>query len=187
MSGAPEGTPRPLVIVVMGVSGSGKTTVGELLGARLGWPYADADVFHPAANVEKMRAGVPLDDTDRAPWLGRIAAWIEDRLAAGEPGVVSCSALRRRYRDELVVRPDRVRLVYLHGDHALIKARMEARSGHFFGAGMLESQFRTLEPPEPDENALWVSVDNTPDDAVQAIVTGLGLAATATPAPTREH
>jgi gluconokinase len=164
---------RPSIILVTGVSGSGKTTVGEELADRLDWDYAEADDFHPKANIDKMRAGVPLTDADRMPWLRAIADWIDGRLAGGRPAVVSTSALKRRYRDML--RRPGVRAVFLDGDHDVIARRMAARKGHFFPAGLLESQFRELEPPEPDENALSVRIDGTPEQTVQQIVDRLDL------------
>jgi gluconokinase len=160
-----------MIIVVMGVSGSGKTTVGELLAERLGWDFADADQFHSPANVAKMRSGTPLTDADRSLWLRGIAAWIDDRIAAGKPGVVTCSALKRGYRD-MLRRPD-VRFVYLDGDRELIARRMAARKGHFFPVALLDSQFRELEPPEQDEAVLSVSIDGTPEETVQRILAGL--------------
>ncbi|MBC6458014.1 gluconokinase [Actinomadura sp. HBU206391] len=163
--------PRPSIILVTGVSGSGKTTVGELLADRLGWDYAEADDFHPKANIEKMRAGIPLTDDDRMPWLRAIARWIDERLASGKPAVVSTSALKRRYRD-MLRRPE-VRSVFLNGDRELIERRISARKGHFFPAKLLETQFRELEPPEPDENTVEVSVRDTPDEAVQQIIDAL--------------
>ncbi|GAA2111113.1 gluconokinase [Actinomadura alba] len=165
--------PPTSVILVTGVSGSGKTTVGRALAERLGWDYAEADDFHPEANIEKMRAGVPLTDDDRMPWLRAIARWIDERLARGEPAVVSTSALKRRYRD--ILRRPGVRSVFLTGDRELIKQRITARKGHFFPAELLETQFRELEPPEPDENAVEVSVNDTPDKAVRQIVEELNV------------
>ncbi|MEE4545657.1 gluconokinase [Streptomyces sp. V4-01] len=154
MTPAPQLLP---VIVVMGVSGSGKSTVGGLLAERLGVPYAEADDFHPPANIAKMSAGHPLDDTDRAPWLDAIAGWIEER--AGHGGVVSCSALRRRYRDRL--RRDAPDLFFLHldGSPELIASRLAARMQHFMPSGLLASQFEALEPLEPDEAGAVVPVD----------------------------
>lgn len=166
--------PAPMVLVVMGVSGSGKSTVGALLGERLGREYADADDFHPAANIDKMRSGVPLDDTDRWPWLRRIAAWIDERVRAGAPVVVSCSALKRAYRDQL--RRPQVLFVYLDGDRDLIAGRMAARQGHFFRAAMLDGQFRALEPPEPDERAHRVPITGTPEETVDRVLAGLQTA-----------
>ncbi|MFI6521864.1 gluconokinase [Spirillospora sp. NPDC050679] len=159
----------PLVVVVTGVSGSGKTTVGRLVAERLGWPYAEADDFHPPANITKMRAGTPLTDADRRPWLEAIAAWIDGRLAAGEPGVVTCSALKRSYRDLLAGGRERVLLVHLDGDRELIARRISERSGHFFKPEMLDSQFRDLEPPAPDEPVVRVPIDAPPPEVARRI------------------
>ncbi len=157
-------------IVVMGVSGSGKSTVSALLAAAIGAVFADGDSFHPPANVEKMRAGIPLTDADRAPWLRAIAAWLDQRTAQ-DPGVVACSALRRAYRDVLIgVRTD-VALVYLDGDHALIAERQAARVGHYMPASLVESQFATLEPPGPDEHPITVGIER-PADAIVADIVG---------------
>ena len=161
----------PPVLVVMGVSGSGKTTVGSLLAGRLGWPYAEADAFHSDANVAKMAAGHPLTDEDRWPWLAAIAAWIDERIAHREAGVVTCSALKRRYRD--VLRRPEVRIVYLEGSQPLIAHRMAARHGHFFKAEMLASQFADLEPPAPDEAVLTVSIGGSPAEIAEAIIAAL--------------
>ncbi|MGY0235294.1 gluconokinase [Longispora urticae] len=161
------------LLLVMGVSGSGKTTVGAMLAGRLRWRYAEADDFHPAANVEKMAAGEPLTDADRWPWLEAIAAWMDERRAAGEPAVVTCSALKRSYRDLLRAgRPD-VRLVYLRGDRELIAGRLLARHGHFFPDKLLASQFADLEEPGADEDPLVVPIEGTPDEIVDRIVAGL--------------
>ena len=149
----------PAVLVIMGVSGSGKTTVSALLAGRLGWALADADSFHSAANMQKMQSGVALTDEDRGPWLHAIAAWIDATRRAARHGIVACSALKRRYRDVLLVgRPD-VRLVYLKGDAELIGRRMAKREGHFMPAALLQSQFDALEEPGPDENPIIVSID----------------------------
>lgn len=147
---------RP-VIVVMGVSGSGKSTVGKLLAERLGVPYAEADDFHPAANVAKMSAGRPLDDADRAPWLDAIADWTAGRGDRG--GVVSCSALRRRYRDRLRAAAPGVFFVHLDGPAELIAARLASREQHFMPPGLLESQLDALEPLAPDEAGAVVPID----------------------------
>jgi gluconokinase len=162
----------PLELVIMGVSGSGKTTVGALLAGRLGWQYAEADAFHPEANVTKMAAGHPLDDADRGPWLAAIAGWIDTRIARREPGVVSCSALKRKYRD--VLRRPEVRFIYLEGSQELIARRMAARHGHFFKAEMLASQFADLEPPTPDEAVVTVPIVGAPAEIVEAIVRAIG-------------
>src|SRR5438477_11730928 len=159
----------PSVIVVMGVSGSGKSTVGALLAGRLHCEFEDADWFHPPANVEKMHQGIPLTDEDRRPWLLAIADWIDDTRRAGGHAVVACSALRRPYRDVLIDgRPD-VRLVYLKGDEPLIARRMAARHGHFMPPGLLHSQFQTLEEPGPDERPIIVSIEPRPREIVTQI------------------
>lgn len=167
----------PLVIVLMGVSGAGKSTAGDGLSRALGWPFRDADTFHPAANVAKMSAGIPLTDADRAPWLGAIARWIDERRAAADPGIVSCSALRRDYRRRIIGERDRVSLVYLEGSKELIARRMLARTGHFMPVSLLDNQFATLEEPQADEHALVVSIDKSPTEVVAAILSGLGLEA----------
>src|SRR5262249_51230400 len=163
------------VIVVMGVAGSGKTTVGTLLAGRLGWPYADADTFHSQSNVDKMAAGHPLTDADRKPWLAAIGRWIDERGAADQPGVVSCSGLKRSYRDQLRGGRPEVRMVLLQGSRELIMRRMVARHGHFMTTYMLDSQFADLEEPDPDEHVFVVSVDHTPEEIVDQIMNGLRL------------
>ncbi|HTJ36660.1 MAG TPA: gluconokinase [Dactylosporangium sp.] len=160
----------PPVFIVMGVAGTGKTTVGALLAGRLGWVYAEADDFHPAANVDKMAAGVPLTDADRQPWLAAIGRWIDERAAAGEPGVVTCSGLKRVYRDRLREGRPQVRVVFLDGSRELIARRLTARHGHFMRAEMLDSQFADLEPPQPGEGVTVVPVDPPPNEIVEAIL-----------------
>jgi gluconokinase len=141
-----------MIVVVAGISGSGKSTVGALLAERLGWPFADGDGFHPAASVARMRAGLPLTDADREPWLAAIAAWMDEQIAAGRSAVVACSALRRAYRARLLDgRPD-ARMVFLLLSRAEGEARLAARTGHFFPAALLDSQLQALEPPQRDEN-----------------------------------
>jgi gluconokinase len=165
----------PPIVIVMGVAGSGKTTVGALLSGKLGWTYAEADDFHPAANVAKMAAGHALDDADRLPWLEAIGRWIDERHAADEPGVVSCSGLKRSYRDLLRDRRPEVRVVFLDGSPEVIHQRLVARHGHFMRPEMLDSQFADLEPPTPDEHVLSISVENTPADIVDTIIRELKL------------
>jgi gluconokinase len=156
---------RLAAIVVMGVSGAGKSTVGRIVAAQLGCPFRDADSFHPAANIEKMSRGEPLTDDDRWPWLQAIAAWIAEHRAAGTLCVVTCSALKRVYRDIVTEQQSAdVRLVYLKGDFGLIAARLKARKGHFMPPGLLQSQFDALEEPAADEHALTVSIDATPEE-----------------------
>jgi gluconokinase len=171
-----RGASLPPAIVVMGVAGSGKTTVGELLAARLGWEFRDADSFHPPENIAKMSAGTPLADADRWPWLKAIAAWIDGHRHAGTHGVVTCSALKRAYRDMLRDGRDDARIVHLAGSIETIGARMAARRHHFMPTALLKSQFDTLEMPTPDEHVLAIPVEGAPDDIVAAIVDGLGLA-----------
>jgi gluconokinase len=166
--------PMPSVLVVMGVSGSGKTTIAALLAGRLHWDFEDADDLHPKANVEKMHAGIPLTDEDRWPWLHTVAAWIDTERQAGRRGVVTCSALKRSYRAIIMGdRPD-VRLVYLEGSQELIAQRLASRHGHFMPPGLLESQFEALEAPTVDENPLVVSIDGRPREIVDAVLAGLG-------------
>ena len=167
--------PPPSVLVLMGVSGCGKTTTGALLAGRLGWSFRDADSFHPPQNIEKMSRGTPLTDEDRAPWLSAIAAWIDGRLAAGERGIVSCSALKRAYRDAILGGRPGVQLVFLKGDKALVATRMAARLDHFMPPALLDSQFATLEEPAPDENPLVVPVSPQPGEVVEFILRELGL------------
>jgi gluconokinase len=162
------------IILVMGVSGSGKTTVGAMLAGRLGWKYAEADSFHPVANIEKMAAGHPLTDEDRRPWLAAIATWIDAEVAAGEPAVVTCSALKRSYRDQLRADRPQVQVVFLQGSRELIASRLAARQGHFFTAEMLDSQFAALEEPTPDEGALMISIVGAPTEIVEEILAALG-------------
>lgn len=165
----------PTVLVVMGVSGCGKTTVAMLLAQRLGWAFEEGDALHPQANVQKMAAGHPLNDEDRWPWLERVAEWIEGRLAAGESGVITCSALKRAYRDVLN-RGGRVTFVYLHGDRETIALRLATRRGHFMPPGLLASQFADLQEPSADEPAIRVDVGRAPAEIVDSIIAQLGLA-----------
>lgn len=164
MSTETEPRTEPRVIVVMGVAGTGKTTVGPLVAEALGVPYAEGDDFHPAANIAKMSAGTPLDDTDRAPWLDAIGDWARGRAGLG--GVVSCSALKRTYRDRLRAAAPGLVFLHLTGDYELIASRMAARKGHFMTTRLLDSQFATLEPLGADEAG--IAVDVTPEAAVIA-------------------
>jgi gluconokinase len=169
------GSETPCALVVMGVSGSGKSTIAEHLAARLGWRYVDGDLFHPPANVAKMSAGHPLTDEDRWPWLRAIAAEIDRLAAAGTRAVVACSALKHAYRDILVHGRDDVRIVFLDGAKDLIEKRLAARKGHFMPPGLLDSQFKTLEPPQPSERPITVSIDVSVDGIVDNIVRQLEL------------
>jgi gluconokinase len=159
-----ESLPQPLRVVVMGVSASGKSTAGELLARTLGVEYADADDFHSAANVAKMSAGTPLTDADRAPWLEAIGSWLADR--AGTGAVVTCSALKRRYRDAIRSLADDVWFLYCQGSFKLISARIAHRSQHFMPSSLLRSQFAALEPPGPDERAVYEAVSQPPEQIV---------------------
>jgi gluconokinase len=160
----------PCALIVMGVSGSGKSTIGEHLAKRLGWPYEDADKFHPKSNVAKMSAGHPLTDEDRWPWLKAIAAEIDRVCEANERVVIGCSALKRVYRDVLLHGRTDVRLVYLDGTQALIADRLGRRKDHFMPPGLLTSQFDTLEPPTRDEHPLTVSIDAPVEAIVEDVV-----------------
>lgn len=159
-------THSPL-LVVMGVSGSGKSTVGAALAQRLGVPFADADDLHPAANIAKMSAGIPLDDDDRRPWLETIGRWLADHP---EGGVVSCSALKRSYRDQLRRHVTDLGFLHLDGTREVITRRQASRPGHFMPASLLTSQFATLEPLQPDEHGLVIDVDQSVDQIVQLCV-----------------
>jgi len=169
-------TMQPKVVVVMGVSGVGKTEVGRLLAAQLGAAFHDADDFHPPANVARMRAGVPLTDDHRAPWLAALRTLVEATLAGTDgPGIVlACSALKHAYRERLGGGLPGVRLVHLDGDKELIRSRITSRVGHFMPASLLDSQWATLERPGPDEDPLVVDVAATPEVITDRIVAALG-------------
>lgn len=154
----------------MGVSGSGKTTIGQELATRLGWTYEDADDYHPPANVAKMRAGEALTDDDRWPWLAAIADAIADKTAQGDHLVVGCSALKRAYRDALTRGRSDIRFVYLKGSREVIGERLAARKGHFMPASLLDSQFATLEEPAPEEHAIAVDIALPPAEVVDDIM-----------------
>ncbi len=160
-----------MTIVVMGVTGAGKTTVGELLARQLGWDFLDADDFHPAANVEKMRRGIPLDDEDRKPWLQRLRAEIAEREASGRNAVLACSALKEEYREMLAVGPH-VKFVYLKGSRELIAQRLQARHGHFADEKILAGQFADLEEPK---NGIVVDIATTPEEIVREIRERIGV------------
>lgn len=164
------------VLVVMGVSGSGKSTIAAMLAHRLGWIYEDGDWLHPKSNIEKMHHGEPLDDADRLPWLHAIADWIDATRRSGNHGIVACSALKRAYRDILIGPRRDVRLVFLQGDRGLIAQRIAARADHFMPPGLLDSQFETLEVPQADERPIVVSIAPHPREIVENIVQKLGLA-----------
>jgi gluconokinase len=161
-----------MILIVMGVSGAGKTKIGEMLAERLSCSFTDGDAFHSDANKEKMHRGIPLTDDDRRPWLRTIRAAIDARLRAGETAVFTCSSLKRAYRDVLRGGETDVRFVYLNGTFDLLKARLAARSGHFFDPSLLQSQLDTLEAPGPDE-AIEVSIDLTPEQIVENVLAQL--------------
>ncbi|MFJ6726729.1 gluconokinase [Streptomyces sp. NPDC091281] len=173
----------PHVVVVMGVAGTGKTTIGPLLAARLGVPYAEGDDFHPRANIAKMSAGTPLDDGDRWPWLDAIGSWAHTRDGLG--GVVSCSALKRSYRDRLRAAAPGVVFLHLSGDRALIEDRMAHRQGHFMPAALLDSQFAALQPLGPDEAGVAVDVTGGPEEIVARAAAA--LEGPADPQPPARH
>jgi len=166
-----------MIVVVAGVAGSGKTTVGRLLARRLGWSFADGDTFHPAANVAKMRAGLPLTDDDRKPWLAAIDAWMDDIIASGQSAVLACSALKRKYRADLVGRREQAVMVFLGITEAQDKARLHARKGHFFHEPLMASQFAALEPPDPAEPRVYpfLTGDAPPGQVVTEIIRKLRL------------
>ena len=156
------------LVVVMGVSGCGKSTVGAALAQRLRVPFADADDLHPPANIAKMSAGEPLDDQDRHPWLEAVGQWLAEHDATG--GVMSCSALKHSYRDQLRSHAPRVEVLHLHGSRDVIARRQASRPGHFMPASLLDSQFATLEPLSPDEHGLVIDVDRSVDAIVQGYI-----------------
>ncbi len=166
---------KPSVIVMMGVSGAGKSTIAAMLAGRLGWTYEDADWFHPRSNIEKMHSGQALTDEDRSPWWQGIAAWIEATRNAGGHGVIACSALKRAYRDILVSGREDVRVVYLKGERELIARRCTLRHGHFMPASLLDSQFATLQEPGEEEHPIVVSADACPRDIIELIMARLGI------------
>ncbi len=163
----------PPVLVIMGVSGSGKSTVGRPLAARLGWPFKEGDDLHPPANIAKMKAGIPLDDADRAPWLAAIAAWIDGQAAAGLPGVVTCSALKRAYRVQLTAARPQLRIVFLRGSQAVIAARVARRQHHFMPSSLLASQFADLQEPGADEHSIIIDIDQPVEAQVEEIMRAL--------------
>jgi gluconokinase len=167
----------PSVAVVMDVAGAGKTTLGERLAERLNWEFAEGDRLHPPENVAKMQSGHPLTDTDRAPWLAAIAGAIDLWRAHGTRGVITCSALKRDYRRRIIGHRPGVRLVYLDGSPELITARLAARRGHFMPASLLDRQFATLQPPDPDENPITIAIDQPVERIVEHIAAVLSAMA----------
>jgi gluconokinase len=165
----------PTVLIIMGVSGCGKSTIGALLAGRLHWEFEDADWLHPAANVDKMHNGIPLNDADRRPWLEAVATWIDNTRRSGEYAIVACSALKRRYRDVLIGDRADVRLVFLKGDETLIARRIATRHEHFMPRSLLHSQFEALEQPGPDERPIVVSIEPEPREIVGRILSALKM------------
>jgi len=165
----------PCVLVLMGVSGSGKSTIADELAKRLHWNYEDGDRFHPKSNVEKMSAGHPLTDEDRWPWLQAIADEIDRICDAGDHAIITCSALKHAYREILVHGRKDVRIIYLNGTRELIAGRLAKRKDHFMPAALLESQFKTLEPPVPAEDPITVSIDGSVEAIVDHIIQSLKL------------
>jgi carbohydrate kinase (thermoresistant glucokinase family) len=165
---------NPPILVVMGVSGSGKSTIAEELSARLGWPFEEGDSLHPETNIAKMHAGLPLADADRLPWLERVAAWIDEQRSKKQPGIITCSALKRTYRQVIIGDRPEVRLVYLRGGRDLIAEHLAGRHGHFMPAALLRSQIDTLEEPDPSEEPLMVEVGASATQVADEIIRLLG-------------
>ncbi|MGH3069735.1 MAG: gluconokinase [Streptosporangiaceae bacterium] len=164
-----------MIVVVAGVSGSGKTTVGSLLADRLDWPFTDADALHPAANIAKMHAGHPLSDAERRPWLATVGARMDAYTASGQCAVLACSALKHSYREQLLAGRPGARMVFLHATREVLEARLRARHGHFFPAALLDSQLADLQCPDPVEDVVVVEATTPPDQAVDVIVQRLHL------------
>ena len=165
-----------MIVVLAGVSGSGKSAVGTVLATRLGWAYEDTDALHSPAQIAKMRSGQPLSDADRWPWLETVAAWLDQRIGAGESAVVACSALKRSYRDYLCRGRPAVRIVILRADPETLAARLAVRRGHFFPPGLLQSQLADLEMPDDAESTLVVTAARSPAETADEIIRRLGLA-----------
>jgi carbohydrate kinase (thermoresistant glucokinase family) len=163
----------PRVFIVMGVSGAGKSAIAEALRDALGWPFQEGDSLHPSANVQKMHAGIPLTDEDRAPWLAAIKGWIDARLAAGESGLVTCSALKRHYREFLIDGRPAIRVLYLKASEKVLEDRVAHRPDHFMPASLLDSQLHTLEEPQPDEHPLIVRMDGTKAQSINAALAAI--------------
>jgi ribose 5-phosphate isomerase A len=175
----------PPILVIMGVSGTGKSTVARELAARLGWSFEEGDMLHPEANVAKMHAGIPLTDADRQPWLERVAAWIDAQRAKKQPGVITCSALKRAYRQIIIGDRPEVRLIYLRGGRDLIAEHLAGRRGHFMPASLLQSQFDTLEEPDPGEEPLTIDLGLPAGRLAEEIIRALGASATVGQSVTR--
>ena len=166
-----------MILIVAGVAGSGKTTVGALIAERLRWQFADADTFHPESNVAKMRSGIPLTDEDRLPWLRALADWVDARTAEGVSAVVACSALKRSYRDQLRAGRPAVQMVFLQVSRDELLRRLTSRHGHFFQRDLLDSQLAALEPPQPDEGVRMVLADDEAMRTAARVISLLGLRA----------
>lgn len=174
----------PPILVVMGISGAGKTTIAEELAARLGWAFEEGDALHPEANIAKMHAGIPLTDADRQPWLEAVAAWIDHQRAKKEPGIITCSALKRSYRQTIIGDRAEVRLVYLRGGRDVVAEHLAGRHGHFMPPDLLQSQIDTLEEPTPDEEPLTVDVGPPAEQVADKIIRLLGASALVGPGAT---
>ena len=165
-----------MIVIVAGVSGSGKSTVGALLAGRLGWPFIDGDLLHPSANIAKMRRGEALTDEDRLPWLRAIGDYLDEQMAAGGSALVACSALKRSYREQLLGGRPEARIAFLQIDEEVAARRLAARHGHFFNSGLIESQFADLQLPRPDETGVVVVlVGDRPEATADEVVRRLGL------------
>src|SRR5215469_16670244 len=175
----------PPILVVMGISGSGKSTVAQELAARLGWPFEEGDALHPEINIAKMHAGIPLTDADRQPWLERVAAWIDAQRANKQPGIITCSALKRAYRQFVIGDRPEVRLVYLRGGRDLFAQHFAGRQDHFMPASLLRSQIDTLEEPDPSEDPLTIEASAAPGQIAEEIILRLGAATVVQSAPSR--
>jgi carbohydrate kinase (thermoresistant glucokinase family) len=169
---------RPPILVIMGVSGSGKSTIAEELAARLGWPFEEGDSLHPEANIAKMHAGIPLTDADRLPWLKHVAAWIDSQRLKKQPGIITCSALKRSYRQIIIGDRPEVRLVYLRGGRNSIAEHLAGRHGHFMPPELLRSQIDTLEEPDPSEDPLTVDASNSAAQVAHEVIRLLGSVVT---------
>jgi carbohydrate kinase (thermoresistant glucokinase family) len=167
----------------MGVSGSGKSTIAEELSARLGWPFEEGDLLHPEANIAKMHAGLPLTDADRLPWLERVAGWIDGQRSKKQPGIITCSALKRTYRQIIIGDRPEVRLIYLRGGRELVAEHLEGRHGHFMPPALLRSQIDTLEEPDPGEDPLTVDVGASAAQVAHEIIRLLGSSVTISQGP----
>ncbi len=161
-----------MIVILMGVTGSGKTTIGRLLSVQLGWDFVEGDDYHPPANIDKMSHGIPLTDADRDGWLAALSEAIRGKLAAGHSAIIACSALKQAYRDRLTVDPAQVRFVFLKGEFNLIHSRIAHRTGHFAGANLLASQFEALEIPR---DAITVDVSRSPEEITKDVRRGLGV------------